>query len=185
MQVLNGFVKIHRKLVGWGWYQDNVVKGVFLHLLLTANFKEMKWQGLIIGKGQLVTNYNRLADDLGFTVQQNRTAIKKLKSTGEITVKTTNKFSLITIVNWEDYQYIDEKPTGKLTRTTTNEQQTNNNQITNKQQTNNKPSYIKKNDKNVKNEKNIYARTRVRDSLSGIEDMSPDEIEKRIEELRR
>lgn len=76
LQVLNGFVKIHRKLVGWGWYQDNVVKGVFLHLLLTANFKEMKWQGLIIGKGQLVTNYNRLADDLGFTVQQIRTAIK-------------------------------------------------------------------------------------------------------------
>ncbi|MFR5790585.1 MAG: hypothetical protein ACLUFA_09410 [[Clostridium] leptum] len=38
---LNGFVKIHRKLVQWGWYTDNVVKGVFLHILLTANFKPM------------------------------------------------------------------------------------------------------------------------------------------------
>jgi len=185
VQVLSGFVKIHRKLVSWGWYQDNVVKGVFLHLLLTANFKEMQWQGTVVKKGQIITNYNRLADDLGFTVQQIRTALKKLKSTGEITTKTTNKFSLITVVNWDDYQYMNEKSTGKSTRTATNEQQTNNKQITNKQQTNNKPSYLKKNDKNEKNEKNIYARTRARDSLPGIEGLSPDEIEKRIEELRR
>ena len=66
MQGLNGFIKIHRKLIQWGWYQDNVVKGVFLHLLLTANFKPMPWQGIVIERGQLVTSYGHLANDLGF-----------------------------------------------------------------------------------------------------------------------
>ena len=90
---LNGFVKIHRKLVQWGWYTDNVVKGVFLHILLTANFKPMEWQGRTIFPGQLVTSAARMGADLGFTRQQIRTALDKLKSTNEITVEATNRFS--------------------------------------------------------------------------------------------
>lgn len=179
MQQLSGFVKIHRKLVRWGWYQDNVVKGVFLHVLLTANFKETVWMGGTIKKGQVVTNYKRMANDLGFTVQQIRTAIKKLISTGEITTKSTNKYTLITVVNWEDYQYFDQSPASKSTRRATNEQQTNNKRITNEQQTNNKPSYLKKNDKNNKNEKNEKERACAR------EDSPCGDLERRKAELRR
>lgn len=123
MQNLNGFVKIHRKLVRWGWYQDNVVKGVFLHLLLTANFEDMPWQGITIKRGQLVTNLQRMSNELGFSVQQIRTALKKLASTNEITSKSTNKFSLITIVNWEEYQSCKDLSTSKSTSTLTNKQQ--------------------------------------------------------------
>lgn len=108
MQVLNGFVKIHRKLIQWGWYQDNVVKGVFLHLLLTASFKDAPWQGRIIKKGQVITSNKRLAEDLGFTTKQVRTALDKLKSTGEIICEGTNKYTLVTVVNWEEYQYLEE-----------------------------------------------------------------------------
>ncbi len=108
MIVLNGFVKIHRKLIQWGWYQDNVVKGVFLHLLLTASFKDAPWQGRTIHAGQVVTSYKRLAEDLGFGVQQVRTAVEKLVSTQEITCEATNKYTLITIVNWDDYQVLEE-----------------------------------------------------------------------------
>ena len=119
MIVLNGFVKIHRKLTQWGWYQDNVVKGVFLHLLLTASFKDYPWQGRIIHAGQVVTSYKRLSEDLGFGLQQIRTAIDKLVSTCEITCEATNKYTLITVVNWEDYQCADEKPTRKVTQSVT------------------------------------------------------------------
>lgn len=109
MQVLNGFVKIHRKLIQWGWYKDNVVKGVFLHLILTASFKETCWMDTIIHKGELVTTNKRLADDLGLSVKQVRTALKKLERTGELAIKATNKYSLITVVNWEDYQCYEEE----------------------------------------------------------------------------
>jgi DNA replication protein DnaD len=147
MVVLNGFVKIHRKLIQWGWYQDNVVKGVFLHLLLTANFKDAPWQGRIIKKGQVVIGTQKMADELGFTRQQIRTAIKKLKSTNEITTEPTNKNTIVTIVNREDYQSLEEKPTNKSTNTLTNHQPT-----TNQRATNNQPQ--RKNDKNDKKEKN-------------------------------
>ena len=130
---LNGFVKIHRKLVQWGWYTDNVVKGVFLHILLTANFKPMEWQGRTISPGQLVTSAARIGADLGFTRQQVRTALDKLKSTNEITIEATNKFSVITVVNWDEYQFYSEKQTSKKTKPLTTQQPSNNHQITNKQ----------------------------------------------------
>lgn len=107
MTPLYGFVKIHRKLLRWGWYQDNVVKGVFLHILLTANFEDMSWQGRTIKRGQLITGTDKMAADLGFSRQQIRTALKKLISTGEITTETSNKFTIVTVTNWDEYQQRD------------------------------------------------------------------------------
>lgn len=39
MTALNGFVKLHRKMIEWGWYSDFVVKDVFLHILMVAAYK--------------------------------------------------------------------------------------------------------------------------------------------------
>lgn len=143
---LNGFIKLHRKLVAWGWYQDYVVKDVFLHLLLTANFRDNPWQSRTLKQGQLATSYRHLSESLGFSVQQIRTAIGKLKSTGEITTESTSKYTIITIVNWGDYQCLDETPTHDLTSKSTVHQQTNNKQSTSNQQQMN-------NDKNKRNKK--------------------------------
>lgn len=121
---LNGFIKLHRKLVAWGWYQDYVVKDVFLHLLLTANFKDTSWRDITLKEGQLVTGTKKLAEDLGFSRQQVRTALDKLKSTNEITIKSTNKYSIITVVNWGDYQSSEESLTNTSTKSATNEQPT-------------------------------------------------------------
>ena len=107
MQRLNGFVKVHRKLVQWGWYQDYVVKDLFLHLLLTASFQESQWMGRTIEKGQVITSYAHLAEELGFSVKQIRTALNKLKSTGEVASESTNRYTIITVVNWEKYQVLE------------------------------------------------------------------------------
>lgn len=107
MQKLNGFIKVHRKLVQWGWYQDYVVKDLFLHLLLTASFRESQWMGRTIQRGQVVTSYANLAADLGFSVKQIRTALNKLKSTGEVASESTNRYTIITVVNWEKYQVFE------------------------------------------------------------------------------
>ena len=130
MQELNGDIKLFRKLIRWGWYQDNVVKGLFIHCLLCASYKDFEWMGQRLKAGQFITGRKKLAKDLGFSEQQIRTAIKKLESTGEITSKTTNKFTLISIVKYDKYQ----------TNFTDNNQQNNqvlNQQVTNKQPTNN------------------------------------------------
>lgn len=145
---MEGWIKIHRKLIEWEWYDDINTKVLFLHLLLTANHKDKKWQGKIIKRGQKITSIQHLADETNLTGQQIRTALSKLKSTGEITIEITNKYSLVTIEKYSDYQDGDEE----------NNKQNNkqiNNQITSEQQANNKQITTNKNDKNDKNEKNI------------------------------
>lgn len=146
MQKLNGFIKVHRKLIQWGWYQDYVVKDLFLHLLLTANFRENQWMGRTIQKGQVVTSYAHLAADLGFSVKQIRTALNKLKSTGEVASESTNKYTLITVVNWEKYQVFEFDEASETANNRANEGQAEGKQRANEGQ-------HLKNDKNIKNEK--------------------------------
>ena len=87
---LNGYIKLHRKLVDWEWYTDVNVKVVFLHLLLTANFKKNVYQGIEVLPGQTIVGTNALAVNTGLSRQQVRTALNKLVLTNEITIKSTN-----------------------------------------------------------------------------------------------
>lgn len=173
MQELNGYIKLYRKLIQWGWYQDNVVKSLFLHCLLMASFKDFTWMGNCLKAGQFITSYKSLSEELGFSVQQVRTAIKKLESTEEITSKSTNKYTLITVLNWENYQ-VDEEPSNTVSNNPiTNEQQTNNKRITNEQQHRKNV----KNYKNVKNVKNNNTRTREEEKIgtySGVKNLADD-----------
>lgn len=143
----NGWIKLHRSLLEWEWWSDMNVRNLWLTILLLANHDEKKWQGQTIASGQLVTSLQHLAVRSGLSIQQTRTALEKLKSTGEINTQSTNRNTIITVIKWADFQCCDEIPTSK--------QQTNNKQITNEQQTDNKQITTNKNDKNDKNEKNI------------------------------
>ena len=83
MDNLNGFIKIHRKLLKWEWYSDINVRVLFFHCLLRANHKPERWQGIEINAGQFITSYGHLAKECGLTVQQVRTALDKLKITNK------------------------------------------------------------------------------------------------------
>lgn len=119
---MNGFIKIHRCLVNWEWYDDINTKVLWFHILLKANFKPTKWHGIELEAGQLITSYASLAKETRLSTQRVRTSIERLKSTGEITIKTTNKFTLVTVANWEKYQTRDVESAGKTTSTATNSQ---------------------------------------------------------------
>lgn len=144
---MDGYIKLHRKMIEWEWYSDPNTKIVFLHLLLKANFKPVKFKGLELDAGELITTLPELAKSLQLTVQNVRTAIEHLKSTGEITVKTTNRFSVVTIENWTMYQ-VEEHVSNKPANTQVNSQLTGNQQATNTPK--------KKKEKNDKNINNIY-----------------------------
>ena len=88
---MEGWIKLHRKMINWEWYNDINVKVVFLHLLLTANHEDKKWQGIEIKRGQKITSLSHLAEETKLSVKQIRNVLNKLKSTGEITSKGTNK----------------------------------------------------------------------------------------------
>ena len=52
----SGFIALFRKFREWEWYKNSNTKDVFIELLLTANFKEGKFEGHDIPKGTLVTS---------------------------------------------------------------------------------------------------------------------------------
>ena len=123
---MSGWIKIHRKITEWQWYSDANTRMLFLHLLFTANFEEKHWLRETIQPGQLATSVDSLAFQTTLSPQQVRSAINKLKSTNEITIKTTNKYSIITICNWNYYQENNTEDNKQVT----NKQQTSNKQIT-------------------------------------------------------
>ena len=100
----SGWISLYRKFTEWEWYTDANTMRVFLHLLLKANHKAGHWKGQTIQRGQLITGRKSIADELKISERNVRTALDKLKLTNEITIKPTNKFSLVTIVKYDTYQ---------------------------------------------------------------------------------
>ena len=147
----NSFIKLYRSLLDWEWWDDKNVTRLFLTILLSVNWQTKKWHGMTIEKGSVFTSIEHLSKKSGLTMQQTRTALNKLKSTGEITIKSTNKGTLVTVENWGKYQFMPEEITNESTNNPTNNQQTSNKQITNNQQQLKK----EKNKKNINNVKNV------------------------------
>lgn len=140
-----GYICLFRKFTNWEWYDDANTMRVFLHCLLSANHKDNKWRGILIQKGSFITSVSKLSHSLKLTPQQIRTCINKLKSTNEITCKTTSSFTLITVNKWNLYQQNNKQDNKSIT----NEQQTDNKRVT----TNNNDN----NDNNENNENNFLA----------------------------
>lgn len=101
---MEGWVTLHRKFLQWEWFDKPEMVQLFIWLLLNANYADKKWQGKVIKRGQLLTTTPKIMEALRFTERQTRTCISRLKSTGEVSVKTTNKYSIITICNYDRYQ---------------------------------------------------------------------------------
>jgi len=134
----NGWIKLHRTIMDWEWYQDHNTTRLFIHLLLKANHKPNKWRGQVVDTGTVITGRKALASETGLTEQQVRYSLTKLKRTGNVTIKTTNKYSIIEVKSWGDYQESNQQNPQSLT----NNEPTSNQQVT----TNKKV----KNDKNEK-----------------------------------
>lgn len=132
---MNGWIKIHRKFLDWQWFDKPEAVKLFVYLLLRANHKDGYWQGHEIKKGQFITSAQTISKDTKLSLQTIRTLLKKFELTNEIVVKSTNKFTMLTICKYECYQ---------------DENDTTNKQLTNKQQTTNKQLTTNKNDKNNK-----------------------------------
>ena len=139
---MNGWIKIHRKLTEWEWYSDTKTFRVYMHLLLTANHQKTNWRGETIQAGQVLTGRHQIAKSVDLSEQNVRTALTNLQTTNEITIKSTNRYSIISINKWSDYQ---QELTSQQTSNQPASQPTTNQQLT-----------TSKNVKKNKNIRNIY-----------------------------
>lgn len=127
---MSGWIKLQRKMTEWEWFTDVNTCHLFTYLLLSATHTETKWRGVSLRPGQLVTGRTQMALKTGLSEQQIRTSLDKLKATSEITSKPFNKFSLITVTNWNLYQDSNQQNNQQLTSEITNNQPASNQQVT-------------------------------------------------------
>lgn len=138
----DGYIKLSRKLLDWGWYNDPNTARLFFHLLLCANYKDCEYHDIVIKRGQLVTGRKKLSEQLNMTEREIRTALEHLKATNDIAITSTSQYSIITINNY----YEPPKTTSKMT----NERPRSDQRVTN-----DRPQYNKdKNDKKYKKARN-------------------------------
>jgi len=147
----DGWVKFHKVLFEKDAWKKSTPeqKVVLITTLLMTNHtcKEWLWEGSTYRAepGQFVATLNAIKHEcgLGVSIQNVRSAMRKLEKVGFLTSRATKYNHLVTLTNWAEYQAEPEEVTNR----STSNQQTPNRGATDPQQ-------LPKNDKNDKNDKN-------------------------------
>lgn len=141
---MEGWISIHRKICDhWVWDEKPFCRSkAWIDLLLMVNHTDNKitldGQLFEVKKGQRITSIRKLANRWGWSTKKVKMFLSVLESDNMLVVKSDNKKTLITVVNYDFYQ-----PNG-------------NTEETQKKHTGNTEEPQKKtnnNEKNVKNEK--------------------------------
>jgi hypothetical protein len=118
--VNRGYIRVWRKIEDGGIMGNADVCQLFLHLLLKAASKPRRQ---IIGAslvsleaGQAVVGRKQLAAELGSSEARVRAALAFLEQAGVIRRRATNKYTVVSLVNWARYQHCrsgDEPAAGR------------------------------------------------------------------------
>lgn len=112
MQV-TGWLKLHRSILNWQWYDNKPTLVIYIHLLLSAVYRPYTFNGVQLFPGQYITSIRRLAKATGYTTKQVRTALKHLILSDNITVDAYRHYSIITIINYDRYQDTQKPDAGE------------------------------------------------------------------------
>lgn len=128
-----GWVCVHRKLLDNPIFKNDKLFRVFMFCLLraqhTAGDQLVGDSVVYLDKGQLATGRIAISEQTGLSQQNVRTAISKLEKLGILTIKPTTKYSVITMVNWNQYQQTNQQVTNK--QPASNQQVTTSNNVNN------------------------------------------------------
>ncbi len=111
-----GYIKLHRCIMKSAVWQNEALLQLWIWCLLRACYEEKE---AIVGNtfvqletGQFVFGRKSAAIDLKCPESTVWKRMKALEKAGMLNIKSTNKFSIVTIENWEKYQgeELPEKP---------------------------------------------------------------------------
>ena len=112
---MSGWVKVHRTLMNHWCSSNPNFLAVWLRLLIEANHSENKvlFNGSVITikRGQLI--YGRNSFKCGVSISKLRSIIDTLTEEQMISQQKTNKYSIITITKYSEYQINDQQTTIK------------------------------------------------------------------------
>ena len=114
LKIMDGYICLYRKMLDWEWFKEPLTAHLFTCLLLLAN-QEDGWRhkGVTLHAGQVKTSASKLVKSSGLSLKEVRIRLERLQESGEIEVESTNHYSLITIVNFRCYQFLDEMCEGE------------------------------------------------------------------------
>jgi hypothetical protein len=131
---MDGWFKLHRKITESPVFTDPELLRLWLLCLAKATYKEtsvvIDRQQVTLLPGEFITGRKSLTNDYNVGLKPRHKKkelslwrdLKFLEECGNLNIKSTNKYSVISIVKWSEYQE--------------NEQQLNNNRTTDEQQLN-------------------------------------------------
>ena len=108
-----GYIKLHRKLLDAGLIKNHKLCALWIWCLLKASHKEFDaivgLQTVHLLPGQFIFGRKKASEETRLKEHEVRTRLSFLEKAGNITIKPTTKFSIITIVNWHIYQRGDNE----------------------------------------------------------------------------
>jgi len=108
-----GFIKLYRKSIDSGLMQDHKTWAFWCWCLMKASWKNRKEtiRDVLVelNPGEFVMGRKSAAKALKLSERSIRTCISKLVRYGNVTTRTTNRFTVISIINWEAYQLYENK----------------------------------------------------------------------------
>ena len=135
--ISDGYIKLYRKFKENIFYKNSEAVHLWLHLLFSASFEDSvfyyKNTKIERKRGQLITGRKKLSLETGIGESTVFRLLKLFESEHQIEQQKTNKFTIITILSYDEYNKSEQQMNNKRT---TKEQQMNNKRTTNEQQMN-------------------------------------------------
>jgi len=131
---MSGWVKLHRKAIENGWLKNHNMWIFWTYCLLKASHKRHKhlvgFRQIELAPGQFVFGRKIASIETGLSEQAVRTCLENFKKLGNITSTSTNKYTLVTIVNWGLYQDTNQETNQQPNQKVTSNQPAGNQQVT-------------------------------------------------------
>ncbi len=112
-----GYIKLWRKSLDSGMMQNPKLWTFWTWCLQKAAYQETKqmvgFQEITLQPGQFIFGRKKAAKELKMSEQSIRTCLDLLIKSGNLTIQATNKFSVVTVINWPLYQSDQIKSTSK------------------------------------------------------------------------
>jgi len=109
---MQGYIKLHRKILDNGVFADAELLKVFVWCILKANTTPNVVYGRKVDVGEFITGRITASEELHLKPSTIYKRLQRLKAQGYIDISSTTKNSLITVVNYKSYQ-LDDKPKKK------------------------------------------------------------------------
>ena len=110
---MEGWIKLHRKILTSQIFKNEKLLKVWVWCLAKATHQEYEQlvgnQLVHLKRGQFIYGRKKASEELGMKESTVRNYMELLKNIQNLDIKPNNKFSVVSIVNWDLYQFEERK----------------------------------------------------------------------------